>query len=423
MKYRRNRRKFSLASLFLTAALCLGGCSPAESASEILNSALGEISGIFGEIRGGEESGSGSAGEEEAEAGEPDHSEEEPLEAESVSDGLYAYGTLDEAEQEVYDEIFYALENREESVLLATTDTEVLETAYAAVRCDYCGLFWSDSYQYELYSDPSGDPTRLYFQPIYTVTEEEQQEYQEQIDAEAERMLEGISEDASDFDKVCYVYRVLVEETDYSLEAENSQNIISTFIHHETVCQGYSYGAQYLLEKLGISCTTVTGTSQGESHSWNLVVMDGDYYYMDVTWGEVSYWNVSEEDSGEGSGGDSEDVNFSYLGVSDADTAFMEDHQAAEEIPMPDCTATADNYYVHENLYFAEWDLETVGSRIREVYDSGAGEICLKFGSDETYAQAYESLITQGNWQRYCNSKQIAYVDQFAENVLRIEFQ
>ncbi|MEI3339940.1 MAG: hypothetical protein V8R80_08370 [Eubacterium sp.] len=45
-----------------------------------------------------------------------------PLLVDSVSEGNYAYETLDENTRLVYDEIVYAIQNREEEVRIATTD-------------------------------------------------------------------------------------------------------------------------------------------------------------------------------------------------------------------------------------------------------------------------------------------------------------
>ena len=377
-----------------------------------------------------------------------------------TSHGLYAYETLSDEEKVVYDEITYAIENRLEGITVSTVDEDLLDKAHWAVYYDHGEYFWTETYQYEIYRNFKDEIVKLVFMPVYTMDQEQQDTYQAQIDQVVDEILSQAPVDGTDYDKAMYVYKTLIETTDYNLEAENNQNIISIFLNNETVCLGYSYGAQYLLEQLDIPCTTVYGVADGQTHAWNLIQMDGDYYYMDVTWGEVSYWEEmddvppeeipEESETGDdvdstndtGSMDDQSDensagaddlhdksekyvlstINYSFFGVSDADTDFMESHQAYDYVPMPACTATENNYYVHEGLYFTGWDKEEVGGKIREAYENGESQVFLKFAHEGLYATAFDYLIEKGNWYRYCDQKQIIYVDQFEENVLMFEF-
>ena len=351
---------------------------------------------------------------------EPAFGDEESKKRMEAQGYSYAYSTLNEQERRVYDQMVDAIENRKEYVSLATTDQDVMEKSYWAMRYDHCEFFWTESYQYEVFTDRNGNVTALYFRPEFTMTEEEQKEYGTKIQTAANELLEGISPDAGDYEKALYVYRTLIEETRYVTDSEHNQNIISTFLNHETVCQGYSYGAQYLLNLLGIPCTTVCGTAEGVNHSWNLIRMDGEYYYMDVTWGEAEYWAAMDEETPVR---ESKDViNYSYFGVSDQDESFMRQHKPFDYIPMPVCTAVENNYFVHEGLYFDSWDLEAAGTKIREAYQAGEPVISLKFSDAAVYDQAITSLIEEGNWSRYCDEKQIGYIDGFDMNVLMLRF-
>ncbi|MCC8029122.1 MAG: hypothetical protein LIO75_04915, partial [Lachnospiraceae bacterium] len=342
-------------------------------------------------------------------------------EADSVSEGKYAYGTLDDETKQVYNEIVYAFSNRV-TVPSSTTDLDVMELAYQAVRYDYCDFFWIAALSYMKYSR-DGEITALEITPAYSMTVDEQEAMQQRIDEEAERMLADAPADGSDFDKVLYVYETLIREVDYVEGAEDSQNIISVFINHETVCQGYAYATQYLLEKLGVSCTTVLGTANGETHAWNLVVMDGAYYYVDTTWGNARFVYRS----GEGEELTEEDVlrsrlmDYDYFGVTTE--TLLTTHEPDAGIELPICTATADNYYVHRGLYVDVWDPGTVGALIRNGYENGDEVVRIRFSNMDLCEQAAEYFLTDGHLFDYCPGlESIQYLQEANSTVMVLVF-
>ena len=55
------------------------------------------------------------------------------------------------------------------------------------------------------------------------------------------------------------------------------------------VCEGYACAAKLLLNKLGVQCDIQIGTcTDGGGHAWNLVLVDGQWYQLDVTWNDGS---------------------------------------------------------------------------------------------------------------------------------------
>lgn len=253
----------------------------------------------------------------------------------SVSEGNYAYELLTEEEKIVYDEVLAAIMDYEESVVVSTTERDILYKAYDYVRADYGGLFWVDGYNY-VESTWLGQVISLEFAPSYTMTKAKRDEIQEEIDARVEQLMGGVSSEDSDYQKARFVYDTLIHTVEYDSAAENNQNIISAFLEGRTVCQGYASATQYLMERLGIPCVIVSGEAGGEKHSWNLIMLDGEYYYMDVTWGDSYY---SDEDEGGG-------ANYDYFA---ATTKRMDEtHTPDDTFPLPECDAIEDSYYVQE---------------------------------------------------------------------------
>lgn len=58
------------------------------------------------------------------------------------------------------------------------------------------------------------------------------------------------------------------------------------------VCQGYALAYKLLLNKVGIECYMVTSGKEAMNHAWNLIVLNGEYYQVDVTWDDPT-WDMT----------------------------------------------------------------------------------------------------------------------------------
>lgn len=249
--------------------------------------------------------------------------------------GGYVYRTLTDEERVVYDEILSCVLNHEPKVSVSTLDKDLLDRCYEAVNADYGGLFWFDGYVYTIYR--LGDETTgLEFAPKYTMDYEERLAMQRSIDASVEELLNGVSISDSDYEKAKYVFDTLVDNVDYDLDAPENQNIISTFVYRRTVCQGYACAVQYLLNQLGVESFIVTGVANGENHAWNMVLLDGDYYCLDATWGN-SLVSAAEDVRGKFR-------NYAYLNVTKEE--LSKTHRSSSPFILPETESMEDNYYI-----------------------------------------------------------------------------
>lgn len=334
--------------------------------------------------------------------------EEESVEVSRISHGNYAYQRLSQEERQIYDEILSVILSHQEKITLSCTDMEVMRKAYAAVCADYGGLFWVNGYVFTKYT--KGEETvGLEFAPNYTMSEEERQQTQQQIDRVVEAWLGGISITDTDYDKVKYIYELLSTNTEYVEGAENSQNIISVFLNGQTVCQGYACAAQYLMKQLGIPCVIVSGTALGDAHAWNLFQMDGAYYYMDVTWGRGRY----VED-----GAEKYFVDYKYMAMTTEE--MLRSHVPDAGLALPECTETEDNYYRKEGKYIQEWEPDVIGSYFSQAYTEKE-MITLRFAERKLYDKAVNYFIEEGNIVEYCPKvEEISYMTE--EDWLEISF-
>ncbi|MCI9081747.1 MAG: hypothetical protein HFI70_05440 [Lachnospiraceae bacterium] len=319
---------------------------------------------------------------------------------ERISLEKYAYQQLDRTEQAVYDEMLSAILKQEVGVQLSTTDTEVMQRAYKAVCSDYGGLFWVDGYVFTRYTRGE-ELVSLEFSPKYTMAKKERRQLQRQIDGIVEAWLAGISINDSDYDKAKYVYELLALNTEYAEDVANSQNILSVFLLQQTVCQGYACAVQYLFDQLGIESAIVSGTARGEPHAWNLIRLDGDYYYMDATWGNNGYRNKE--------GKETSFTDYNYMAMTTAEMQM--DHQPDSEIKLPQCTAVLNNYYRKEGNYVEEWEPDLIGSKLSDAWENQQ-VITLRFSDGVLKDQVFRYFVQEGHLADYCSGiTQINYIE------------
>ena len=262
---------------------------------------------------------------------------------------------------------------------------------YGLVMKDYPELFWCDGAGSVVTSSASfglsGSSASL--RPEYNCTEEEKEERRSQIEEEAARCLAGIDSQAGDYEKILYVYEYVIRGVEYDLTAEDNQNIYSALVGKNSVCAGYSRAAQYLLNNMGIECIYVVGTAQGqEAHAWNIVNCGGNYYQMDVTFGDPVFL---ASESGENLPGNI--IYYDYLCCTDEE--IRADHTPADEVVYPSCGSDDLNYYKMNGMYYESYDPQILlGDMNDSIYERQEMFVC-RFSSSEVYQQARDSVINE----------------------------
>lgn len=308
--------------------------------------------------------------------------------------GTFAYDRLTEAEQIWYRKINEVLSGYvTEAVKLPDEglekglSTEQIDRIYQSVLMDHPEYFFVDGYEYSVFS--KGEKViGIEFLPKYLYSVEESLERRKLIETEVKKILLNAPVTEDDYEKIKYVYETLIQQTEYDEKAADNQNIYSVFVGKASVCQGYAKATQYLLQCLGLECSIISGrVIYGELHSWNIVKSNGDYYYVDTTWGDASY-------SREGQAvveGMVPTINYDYLCV----TAEMlnRSHTGMDWIEVPVCNTLKDNYFVREGRYFYEYDKEQIKSAFEEVFNAGEQIVTLKCHDTSVYDTFYEELI------------------------------
>ena len=291
----------------------------------------------------------------------------------------YGYNSLDEEAQKVYRQLAAGIENFQEEIPVDSTSQEQLEKVMRVLIADHPEYFWTDGTSSYTYQElPGGRAWNMEVRPEYQVGSQEAQTLKAQIEAKADQWIQGAPEGDA-YEKIKYVYETLIDQVEYQENSPQNQNIRSVFLEGKTVCMGYSKAAQYLLNRMGIFCTLVTGTVTGEkpsSHAWNLVRIG------DVTWGNPGYLNPVEDDAY---------ISYSYLCCNEETLAPT--HVPDDTIPLPSCQDDSYNYYKNKGRWYDSFDWNQIYQVIQEDLVQGAEMTELRFAGQESYDLAAEALV------------------------------
>jgi len=299
----------------------------------------------------------------------------------------YYFNQIPSELNEIYRELYERLKNYEDSAdLYASVSAEDFWTAYYSVLADHPEFFWVGT---SAQIKESALTRKVMGYEISTTVEKKNRDHlRASLEAAADECIAGISPEASDYEKIKYVYEYLINTTDYDAESPNNQNIQSALLGHNSVCAGYSKAFQYILHRMGMFCTYITGkTTDGSDHGWNMVRIDGIYYHVDVTWGDPVFVNAEAEET-------SSVMNYNYLCCTDEE--IYKTHIPDVDVPLPSCTDDSYNYYKRNNLYYEGFDYNSIYNALMNSVWADQPYIVMKFGSREAYDTARYELFENG---------------------------
>lgn len=294
----------------------------------------------------------------------------------------YYFGLLTEEEQRGYREMLTGIQNREKEFYLTVYEDDTVNRVYHAVlwitrNCS--GSITGSRFTKATFSDGN----YCTFSPGYSYTEEEIEEIQKAAENACQEVSALLPEGADDYEKAKTVYTYLINTAEYQ-ESEDDQSMAGIFWKKQAVCAGYAGAAQYLLEYLGVPCIYVEGSTAGstEGHAWNIILLDEDYYYFDATNGDQP--EFLEGDAVQLA--EHKTILYDYL------CPFPKEYEMtytpSSEFTLPECTATAKNFYVLNQGCFDTYDYQEILAYCQMRLNNGAAVVRFKFSTQEAFDAA-----------------------------------
>lgn len=297
----------------------------------------------------------------------------------------YAYKQLNQQEQELYRRLAVAIEEQQQQLDDIPEDMSVADFTdiVQAVLADFPGFFWYEG-EGSLINKTSFFLQQRCYELNYTYDSGERQNRQIEIDSAVDQFLGSLSSTISDYEIALAAYEYIVKNTDYNADSVDNQNICSVFINGISVCSGYAKAYQYLLQKCGIEAAYVTGIvlDSGENHAWNMINLDGEYYYVDPTFGDPLY---NGEETLDGS------IFYDYFCIGSDELALT--HKLSDSNIWPSCIAAKYEYYHYNGIYFDNYDRKVLAALINNQAANREPVISCKFSSDSAYKRAVADLF------------------------------
>lgn len=299
----------------------------------------------------------------------------------------YYYDNLPERDHEAYREIYvHIMRGEDAGDFMAEISGEEFWDVYYAVLADHPEIFWIGT-SAQIETDMTGRVVGYDLE--VTVPVESRSSMRQNLEAAADECIARIPSIASDYERIKMVYEYLIDTVEYRAGSADSQNVQSALLYHMSVCAGYSKAFQYILHRMGLFCTYITGkTKDGGDHGWNMVRIDGEYYYVDVTWGDPVFAGQVE---GENTGNV---TNYNYLCCTEYD--LFKTHIPDESITLPPCTSDRYDYYKLNGFYYEYFDYDTIKNALMNSVWNGESSIVMKFGSAEALESARYELFENG---------------------------
>ncbi|QNU67449.1 hypothetical protein EHE19_002655 [Ruminiclostridium herbifermentans] len=216
-----------------------------------------------------------------------------------------------------------------------------------------------------------------------------------------EIVSEIISDDMTDYEKELAIHDYIVSNYKYDYDnylydtiPDESYTPYGLLINGTGVCQAYAEVTKLLLNRVGIECDVVTGTSRDENHAWNILKLDDEYYMLDVTWNDPT---PDEEGY----------VSYDYFNMTQEQ--FLRDH-SWDTSKWPVASGTKYNYFVYNDLVVHNY--MEFQNLVKKSLSEGKKDIVM-------YIYGYDKGIYNLDFIfNYCAKNQISYTNTNEKNTV-----
>ena len=267
-------------------------------------------------------------------------------------DYRHHFTTLSATQKAIYETFSKKFTSCSSVIKLPLVHLNEIGIAFEALTLDNPWMIQSDlSYQYT----KDLNKKVLTIQPEYDFTKKDIARHQAIISASLD-FVDAVKQ-KNDFEKVKFVHDYILNTVQYSFSQE-AYSALGIALNKAGVCVGIAKYVKLALDRLLLKSIVVTGRAinpsfeqdEREEHAWNMVEIDGEWFYLDVTFDLTLKHNINRYD-------------YFLVGNKDINVS----HTTANRLPL--ASAAASDYYTKNGLIAS--DLATLGKLIYATVSKG----------------------------------------------------
>jgi hypothetical protein len=294
----------------------------------------------------------------------------------------YYFNRLGNKEKQAYNDILSKIDTMPDSIEIPSLNQTELTTVFEALLYDNPYLFFLGRS-----CTITKRGLKNYFNAQYIMTASQYSKKKKQLQDKANAIIAALGK-KSQLETEFYIHNFIVNNCSYENNGNDDESTAyGALINKKAACEGYSKAAKVLFDIAGIECYVVSGMSENfqgklESHMWNIVKINGNYYHLDLTWDDPVTLGQSSLN----------DPRYTYFNVTDKE--ISKTHSGFHSTNA--CTAAAANYYVFSGLYFTGYNAAVqsqLAEKLAASINKGGSKIEFKFSSPAVYSQAFKGLF------------------------------
>lgn len=201
----------------------------------------------------------------------------------------------------------------------------------------------------------------------------------------------NISPKMSEFEKILVIHDYIINNTRYDErlanegmvppESYSTYGVLSLGIG---VCEGYAKAMKYLLDAAGVDSIIVIGESKGESHAWNLVKIEEEYYHIDSTWDDPITMDESDI------------LRYNFFNLNDEEISKTHNWDRDN---YPNAKGDRYNYYSYNNLtVYGKYDLE---KKLKNALLKRYSKISIKINNYNNESIYFSEIVENIAYENY----------------------